>query len=208
MSIDYVAVGDSLTVGVGASFMSPGFVHRFACKMQSHYEEHVCPDIYAKSGITSEEVLSIFQQPTVMNRVKEAEIITITAGGNDLIDATKTYEEQQNQIVFIQALKKCCQNYKRILATIYDAKGKSNPFSIMILDLYNPFPQIPLAEKWIRAFNQHIHSYSSKPYVKIIPVYSLFRHHEQEYLSKDHVHPNDLGYQKMAQLLFEMEKKK
>jgi lysophospholipase L1-like esterase len=87
--LTYVAFGDSLTVGVGASFLAPGFVGRYVRLTEKELNTYVFANIYAKSGIETGEVLKIVETKALHEKIKCANIITISAGGNDLIHASQ-----------------------------------------------------------------------------------------------------------------------
>lgn len=83
--IRYLAIGDSLTVGFGA-LPSRGWVSRYRAETERLFRRPVVCRKAAKIGATSGEVLRmITRMPGEW--IARADIITITAGGNDLIRA-------------------------------------------------------------------------------------------------------------------------
>lgn len=87
----YLAIGDSLTVGIGVPLMDPGFVEYYRDLSQQILKKPILYQKYARSGATTEDVLNFTYSPFVMEAVKCANIITITAGGDDLINAAKGF---------------------------------------------------------------------------------------------------------------------
>lgn len=69
--LTYLALGDSLTVGVGASFLAPGFVGRYKQITEEKLDKHVFTTIYAKSGIETGEVLKIARINGYMKKLGE-----------------------------------------------------------------------------------------------------------------------------------------
>jgi lysophospholipase L1-like esterase len=202
MSYSYIALGDSLTVGIGASFLSPGFVQRYQILAMSELQEPVNVQTYAHPGYQSHDILLELNNDFLMEQIKNADIITITAGGNDLIQAARKFEEDQNEEDFSIALKRCMDNYQRIIKTINVLKNDSaNPYIIRLIDLYNPFPENPLAEKWIKKFNLQLKNFVKVPYISVVQIDRVFKGHETEYLSIDGLHPSDRGYEKIAEAL-------
>jgi lysophospholipase L1-like esterase len=202
LNFSYVAVGDSLTVGVGSSLFAPGFVQRYAKGLESHYQTRVKLSVFAKSGQTTDDVLKELEHPLVKAGMKDATVITITAGGNDLIDATKKFLEDKDEKVYVEALQKCKENMTKIMSKISELKGDCKDiYFIRLLNLYNPFPTVELADKWVRHFNKHIGKMNLSPKQRVVDVYSVFTGKQEQYLSIDKVHPNDLGYEKIAEAM-------
>jgi lysophospholipase L1-like esterase len=202
MSYSYIALGDSLTVGIGASIFLPGFVQRYQILAISELQEPVYVQTFAHPGFQSLDVLLELNNDLLMEQIKYADIITITAGGNDLIQAARKFEEDQNEEDFSIALKRCMDNYWKIIKTINTLKNDSvNPYIIRLIDLYNPFPENPLAEKWIKKFNLQLKNFVKVPYISVVQIDRVFKGHETDYLSIDGIHPNDRGYEKIAEAL-------
>jgi lysophospholipase L1-like esterase len=203
--LTYVALGDSLTVGVGASFLAPGFVGRYVRLTEKECNRPVFTDIYAKSGIETGEVRAIVESPALHEKIKCANMITISAGGNDLINASKDFAETGEQSEITQSVKECHSNMVQIMHTIQGLKKDCGvPYIIYLLNLYNPQPQIPLADKWVQLFNRHLNSFDNRSTIRVANLYSVFKGRQDELLSRDQIHPNNLGYQAIANTLFSL----
>ena len=202
MTLQYTALGDSLTVGVGAGLFEPGFVQRYKRKMEEDLNEEVSLIVFAKSGLETSEILAMLNEPFIMEQVKKADVITITGCGNDLLQSLEIYEKEKDEHVFLEASSHCQKNYSGMLEKIGDIKGdKDTRYLVRLLNLYNPFPSIELADKWISGFNRHLKQLESAPQIKVIDTYAVFKGREKEYLSIDRVHPNSRGYEAMAENL-------
>lgn len=202
MTLQYTALGDSLTVGVGAGLFEPGFVQRYKRKMEVDLNEEVSLLVFAKSGLETSEILAMLNEPFIMEQVKKADVITITGCGNDLLQSLEIYEKEKDEHVFLEASSHCQKNYSGMLEKIRDIKGeKDTRYLVRLLNLYNPFPSIELADKWISGFNRHLKQLESAPQIKVIDTYAVFKGREKEYLSIDRVHPNSRGYEAMAEKL-------
>lgn len=202
MALVYTALGDSLTTGRGAGPFSPGFVQRFRCMMEEDLQTKTDVSIFAKSGLETGEILELMSWPYIQRRIQAADMITITGCGNDLIDSVRTYQETSDTSIFTRVSAHCYENFEKMIARIADIKGKHPaPYEVRVFNLYNPFPSIPIAEKWISSYNAHLSTLASKPHVKIADVHSAFKGKMDEYLSFDRVHPNSKGYEAMACVL-------
>ncbi len=198
----YVALGDSLTVGVGASFLAPGFVGRFAKFTEQTHQSQICTNVYAKSGIETGEVLEMIESTDLHSHISRAHLITISAGGNDLIQASKDFMESGETDELTQSVKECYLNMMKIMEILHMLKKECRlPFRIYLLNLYNPLPKIPLADKWVSLFNRHLNSFHNGESVVVADLYSVFKGKQETFLSRDRVHPNDLGYEAIAQTL-------
>jgi lysophospholipase L1-like esterase len=198
--ISYIAVGDSLTVGIGACY-APGFVHRYYMFSEQALNRKIFAQKFARSGATTADVLEIMRHPLVSERIKQAAIITISAGGNDLIQAAGVLSKTHNQKVLEEALITCKRNVAKILNEIYEIRHTGDtPFIIRMVDLYNPFPDIDVADKWVRLFNKHLRSFTNGN-IAITDAYHSFKGNEDKFLSCDRLHPNPKGYQVIAEEL-------
>lgn len=202
MTLQYTALGDSLTVGVGAGLFEQGFVQRYKRKMEEDLNEEVSLIVFAKSGLETSEILAMLNEPFIMEQVKKADVITITGCGNDLLQSLEIYEKEKDEHVFLEASSHCQKNYSGMLEKIREIKGeKDTRYLVRLLNLYNPFPSIELADKWISGFNRHLKQLESAPQIKVIDTYAVFKGREKDYLSIDRVHPSSRGYEAMSEKL-------
>ena len=106
-------------------------------------------------------------------------------------------------MLFLEASSHCQKNYSGMLEKIREIKGeKDTRYLVRLLNLYNPFPSIELADKWISgSFNRHLKQLESAPQIKVIDTYAVFKGREKEYLSIDRVHPSSRGYEAMSEKL-------
>ncbi|GGK36423.1 hypothetical protein GCM10010965_31690 [Caldalkalibacillus thermarum] len=89
-SLLYVAVGDSLTAGIG-TLLKPGFVQLYKQKAERALKRKIQVQVFAKNGASSEDILHMLSRPHLQQAVRKAHLITLSAGGNDLRQAAKPF---------------------------------------------------------------------------------------------------------------------
>ena len=80
--LSYVALGDSITTGYGLGEDEESFATRLA--EMGNFQLN---DSLAKDGVTSADLLAVVQAETNTETLRNADVITITIGGNDLMNA-------------------------------------------------------------------------------------------------------------------------
>jgi len=193
----YLAIGDSLTVGIGVPFLDPGFVEYYRGLSQQILKKSIFYQKHARSGATTEDILIMLHFPIVTEAINCADIITITAGGDDLINAAKEFLINKNEESVSHAINQSQNNYSKILERIRHL-DKQDQYILRLTNLYNPFPDIPIADEAIKAFNTSINRFGLEMNVKVADLYSIFKGNEKALLSKGGVHPNGEGYYQMA----------
>ena len=81
----YVALGDSISSGYGLEYETEKFTQQVA------NENHLSLTSLAQNGETSGTLLERLGDPEVASAVAQADVITITVGGNDLLNALYGY---------------------------------------------------------------------------------------------------------------------
>ncbi|MCJ8010538.1 GDSL-type esterase/lipase family protein [Paenibacillus sp. KQZ6P-2] len=204
MAIPYTAVGDSLTVGFGA-MPGNGFVPVYRSMAERKLGEFVSHENFGINGLTSSQLYANMKRSAhLRNSLKEAKIITISIGGNDLIRAAKSAPPQNITQHFNKALSQCQSNFSGIMQTINQLKsGRSSPYIVRAVGLYNPYPQVEAATLWVQQFNSYISGHWGAGYAAA-NIFSSFYGREKELLSLDHLHPNGRGYKVIADHLNRM----
>ncbi|KMM38410.1 SGNH/GDSL hydrolase family protein [Guptibacillus hwajinpoensis] len=198
----YTAIGDSITLGTGTILFSPTFVDFYASALKRATKNCVRSRIYARNGSTTEDVKQALASSTIS--LNNTSVVTLTAGGNDLIDAMQDFVKMNDKSILYKALHHCCQNMNWIVDYLSTNLNKQRDnYMIRVVNLYNPFPNLPLANYWVQAFNDHIEDCSIEEHVKVADVFTLFRGREEKLLSDDGIHPNDEGQKVIAKALVE-----
>ena len=89
----YVALGDSITTGYGLAEKEAGFARQVADS-----NGYTLTNL-AKDGATSTDLLEVVKSEANADTLKNADLITVTIGGNDLMNALYAYlaEEYNNK---------------------------------------------------------------------------------------------------------------
>jgi lysophospholipase L1-like esterase len=198
--IQYAAIGDSLTSGVGDLF-GGGFVPKYARLIQDRTGQSVVYDKIGISGARTANILSaVSRDHRVRSALEEADIITLTAGGNDMVDAAKAYKHEHNSEVFRQAVMTSRSNLASIFTIIRQLKNGHKPYMLRTVDLYNPSPELPEGNFWVKRFNSNLESFENGN-LKVANIFNAFQGNERLLLAIDRFHPNGRGYSVIAEEL-------
>ena len=155
-NIRFVAIGDSLTEGVGDETASGGYVPLVASTLEEAFSiNSIEIENYGVAGDRSTQILKrINEQQEIQDDIASAEIISVTVGGNDLMKVI------QNNILGLSVEKfekpgeKYQANLTKLLTTIRQLNSTA---PIYILGIYNPyyiyFPEITEMQTIIDQWN-------------------------------------------------------
>jgi lysophospholipase L1-like esterase len=196
--LSYIALGDSLTIGTGAMF-SGGFVQQYAQFTERILNYPLQVQTFAKNGMNSSKLVELItRNQSIRSAILRANIITITIGGNDLLEANRLFQETFDFQIFHYTVKKLSKNLNIILSEIHSLKyTSSTPYFIRIISLFNPFPNIMYSEYWVTNFNQVLRSFTSKN-IEFVNVSHLFKFN-RKLISFDRLHPSKEGYKRIAE---------
>ncbi|MDF2815788.1 MAG: spore germination lipase LipC [Paenibacillus sp.] len=195
----YVAIGDSLTAGHGAPF-EYSFVSRYRALAEQTLAKKVTLHHSGKSGATAGDTLiTVRQDETLRTLLQKADLITITAGGNDLIQAAKSYYFERDSNILKSALVQYGTHMRQLVEEIRGLKlNKRRLYAIRMIGIYNPMPEFHEAVFWVKRFNAHLERLE-KGVFRTVSIYDVFDGREQELLADDHFHPNSEGYRLIAE---------
>ncbi|RTE05815.1 hypothetical protein EJQ19_24100 [Paenibacillus whitsoniae] len=199
--IHYLAFGDSLTVGYGAS-EGHGFVPILQNRLKSKLNVPVTLKHAGTNGATTGQLLeAIMSDAELQMEIQKATLMTITAGGNDLIQAAIPFFYEGDNAVLKAALHTYETNYRRMINAINKIRaGITKPLLIAVIGLYNPIPQVPDAAYWVQRFNLFLRKLE-QPHLCVVQVYDAFVGQAMRYISDDAIHPNEDGYEQVANRL-------
>ena len=174
--VTYVAIGDSLTKGVGDSTNQGGFVPLLAQSLTNETGLEFKAINYGVSGNTSGQILSRMQEKKEIGKdLKQAQLLTITVGGNDLRKAI--LEDTSN--LDLDRFEKASKTYEKNLKQIIELARKDNPdLPIYVVGIYNPlylnFPGLTELQTLVDQWNQRTEvTLSAYQGVYFVPVNDL-----------------------------------
>jgi lysophospholipase L1-like esterase len=201
VSWDYVAIGDSLAVGVGAH---RGYVARYASYIAADTGAQIDLINLGQSGETSSELLhTLRNDPAMRKTLSAAEVITFNIGINDLGDAARAHANgtcggRDNQKCLRAAVEAFEENWSAIIAELLSLRSTED--TIIRTAGLGYIPRVgETFEPYIREVNRYIATTAAdhdipyaQPYLK------------REDMSSDGVHPNGRGYEVIADRLREL----
>lgn len=211
-SIKYLALGDSLAAGVT---FDKKIGEGYSDLVAKHLEEKEMLQSYSKAfavpGYKTANVLADLQEKAELQEaVKEANLITISAGANDLLKEAKVDVAKGTVAVDPANIKSTlgliAQNYTEILKTI---KELNPEVSVYVVGYYYPYPFLPEELKpqlieLTHVLNKTIQASSTSLGAHFVPVYEKFGDDTKQYVpNPEDIHPNLDGYKLMAEALLE-----
>lgn len=201
LPIFYVALGDSLTVGIGA-FILPGFVKAYQRLASKALQSDIDVFNFGRHGATTNDLLEKVKLPVVRLAIQHAQLFTISIGGNDLRRVAPKYFWNKDGQLIRRTILQAHQNIGKVLAEIKSLKEGETDYLIRLLNLYNPYPGVADAAYWITKFNQGLLRFEEQQ-VKVVDIYRPFKGMEKTYISLDGLHPNGKGHSLIAKQLNE-----
>ena len=223
--LSYAALGDSLTEGVGDATGQGGFVPLFAKEIENSTGGSVSSQNFGKAGDTSTQIYNrMMKSKKITDGLKKANIITITIGGNDVLkvirdNVTKLSSMTEKDFVKPEEL------YQARVKKLLDKIREDNPQAqIYVLGIYNPFslnfPDLTVMQNVIDSWNTATAGVvSQEKNTYFIPINNLLYKGSGDkqaveadsstsavannlLYTEDHFHPNNIGYQIMADAVF------
>src|SRR5699024_8907435 len=130
-----VAIGDSLTEGVGDETGNGGYVGIIE-SIVNEKKQVATFENFGKRGNRTDQMLERMEYPDIDSALQDADIILITIGANDIM---KIVRENITNLK-IDVFKKERENYEERLRKIFDGMvERNNHADIYLIGFYNPF---------------------------------------------------------------------
>lgn len=226
--LSYIAIGDSLTEGVGDSTGQGGFIPLLKKDIEAHYPVTIQTQNYGVSGNTSLQILTRMRQDKSLQAdLKNADLMTLTVGGNDVMAVIRKDLTNLDISSFDQPMLDYQERLEKIITI---AKKSNKDIHIYVLGIYNPFylnfPEMTqmqeIVDNWNQKTKKTLAQYDNVHFVPIND--QLYKGVDGKegivqsegdkkrilndvLYSGDHFHPNNIGYQIMSDTVMESIKK-
>ena len=222
--LNYVAIGDSLTEGVGDQTNQGGFIPLLSNAISEISDVNVVSQNFGVAGNTSTQIYKrMTKEKKIQSAIKKADVITITVGGNDVMKVIRTQLTNLTENSF----EKPAQTYQKQLTEIFDFIRDNNPNAqVYVLGIYNPFylnfPDITEMQDIINHWNQTTQeTIAQQKQMYFVPINELLYQGvngskgvttsdgevqtitNNALFEEDHFHPNNIGYQIMSDAVAE-----
>lgn len=224
-TVHLVAVGDSLTYGVGDATKAGGYVPLVKQRLASQDEVEVKTENFGVSGDTSTQIYRrVHKQKKIQQALQKADVITMTVGANDLMKIINKNVLDMDLNKINRGQKVYQKNLTQLLTEI---RRYNSQAPVVVASIYNPFyvyfPEIKdmmtSMQQWNQTTQDVLGSFDQMYYVDIDDVMTkpkgsvLAKNQHKDaktpserakeaynpYLfDEDHFHPNNRGYQAIA----------
>ncbi|MBM4762936.1 hypothetical protein GNT69_11635 [Bacillus sp. B15-48] len=198
-----VAIGDSLTEGIGDETESGGYVGILNHTFEDHHA-NIKIENYGKKGNRTDQLLKRLDNKEIASSIAKADIILITIGANDVMKVVKDHFMN----LHLELFEKEKLSYIERLRTIINKIDELNPDAqTYIIGFYNPFEEHfseiselgMIMNDWNKASETVTEDFNN---VSFIPIDDLFIESDVV-LADDYFHPNTSGYKQMAKRVLE-----
>lgn len=175
--ISLVAIGDSLTYGEQDPAKSGGYVSIIKQKLEKHYKIDVNTTNFGKTGDRTDQIQNrITDDKDIQQKIKEANVITMTFGGNDLMQVLQNNFNDVLDNRLAQIMPNEEKKYRKKVETLLNQVRKLNPkASIFVFSIYNPFyvyfPTITdlqkFTDQWVDVTQEVVDQHSNMYFVNV-----------------------------------------
>lgn len=216
----YIALGDSLAYGVGASEPGQlgyvGRVHQALETSQRFGASGINLINLSVPGATSADLLEpggqIDNALSEIGRSADTPVITIDIGGNDLLDLADLDSPCLTSLQAEPCLDQLGRTLNSLQANLEEAlerlREAAPEATIVVVDLYNPFSGTGdirelIADAGVQRINGVIGAVASDDdlNVRLASVFQYFQGRGNQWISEDRIHPNDDGHAVIAEVV-------
>lgn len=202
----YVALGDSLAAGqTPASEIDAGYADLIAQELARQQPVAFYTKDLAFPGFTTEDVLERIQSEEAAEVLKQANIITLSAGANDLLRLVQS-NAAEGSLAFEQiqtdfAMNTARENTEAILAELSERAPDAD---VYVMGYYFPYPHARDSQKagvkeQLDRLNEILRRSAERAGAVFVPVSDAFGTDAKGKIPNPaDVHPNVKGYQAMA----------
>lgn len=172
-----VSLGDSLTQGVGDETNKGGFVSLITEKINTDKNMKVTASNFGLSGDRSDQIYSrLKKQPKMQKTLKKANVITLTVGGNDLLQVIQKNILSNDADKLNKAIDTEKMTYTTNLNDLFkEIRKYNNSAPIYVIGVYNPFyvyfPEMnsmkTIVKSWNNATNKAVKDDKNSYFVSV-----------------------------------------
>jgi lysophospholipase L1-like esterase len=199
-----VAIGDSLTQGVGDETENGGYVGILNHTFEDN-RLNIGIENYGKRGNRTDQLLKRLEKKEIASSIGKADIVLVTIGANDIMKVAKN-----NFInMTIEPFEEERVEYIKRLTAIFNKINELNPDTqIYLIGFYNPFERHfseieelgMIMNNWNEAGKAVTEEFDN---VHHIPTSDIFSNSDIELLADDYFHPNTSGYKLISKRVLE-----
>jgi lysophospholipase L1-like esterase len=203
-TIRHLALGDSIIRGYRVA-EEENLVTQFSTALQEQTGKQVVSNNQGIIGITSEKLSQSIQEGSFDADIKEADIITVNVGGNDVLKAVKKADIYSALTSFESLQSGFSSNLSAISGKIHELNPSA---TVVFLELYNPMPAdhqfYSLADKLLPKWNLKIYEVAKEtPDAVVVQTTRVINSDNLHHLYSDGVHPSISGYSAISQQMLE-----
>lgn len=201
--LDVTAIGDSLAKGTGDD-KGLGFAGRTVQTLTEQKIESQLRNNLGINGLKTAGLLEMLEEKGVKHALQQSNVILLSIGGNDLFQGAQALQNGGQLPTWNdleKAIKDAGENFKKIIKKL----NEINPDAQLVyVSLYNPFTDLKdmkgignrAVSSWNLLTSEVLSAYD---HTLVVPTFDLYVNNGGRYLSSDHFHPNQDGYQIIAQ---------
>ncbi|WP_339226441.1 SGNH/GDSL hydrolase family protein [Oceanobacillus sp. FSL K6-2867] len=195
-----VAIGDSLTQGVGDETEQGGYIGILERTINDGLQT-VEIDNFGKRGNRTDQLLKRLEKQEIRDAIADSDLVLITIGANDIM---KIARENIMHLVIDDFVAEM-EDYETRIRQIFDKITALNPDThIYLVGFYNPFKKYfkdikeldLIVGKWNTASSSIASEYEN---ITFIPTEDLFKVTNTNLFAEDNFHPNYEGYYLIAE---------
>lgn len=201
--LDITAIGDSLAKGTGDD-KGLGFAGRAIQVLTQQKLEGQLRNNLGINGLKTAGLLEMLEEKGVKHALQQSNVILLSIGGNDLFQGAQALQNGGQLPTWNdleKAIKEAGENFKKIVKQLHEINPKAQ---LVYVSLYNPFSDLKdmkgignrAVSSWNLLTTEVLSSYEA---TLVVPTFDLYVNNGGRYLSSDHFHPNQDGYQIIAE---------
>lgn len=216
-TLKVVAVGDSLTYGVGDGKHQGGYTHLIQKPLKKASHRRVKMQNFGISGETSGQILKRVQHKAALKKaLQNSDIVILTAGGNNIMHVLQKHGLNLSNQQFQAANNAYVQQMSQMVMTIRRYNEKA---PIYLIGIYNPYAiyvkKARSVQQAVLQWNQSSQNLAHDNYrMHFVDVSAIAQPKKLKYskkeqtttnpllYTKDYFHPNHQGYQLMTKKLW------